>query len=1012
MPGTSISFLPLQICCKGAFIFQKPITRFRMTVFVRPVSAVRSLNPETMIRIRTVTLFAVFLFLIACRQEESLRPDYTAPFLQYSTERTDSLLTAMSLEEKIGQLIFVELDEPAEARLEEAAADAARRQISGFDLRGLPLERYLDWRKKLIEQSGHPLFWGSREERLLNGHFSDVENQPGYQTLTALRDDSLRSRIEALHYRQLAALQMNWVATPDAENGQTPRELEMLTNLRMLGVAHWPDYEPLLRQESINTSLSAAHQAQVAGGLSVVRLPWRPVLQDSLSQRPDFLAWKLQRQTGFDGLLAGELRPGVDPVAFLRAGADQLIAGSNWRSVFEHLRQAAINGEITKEALDRKARRVLQAKQWMAKADTHEKEIMVEEQPVVVKASFGPTRNPGKNLPVSVSRILREHFNDPDWVVLKHSLYHQSITLLSNPNDRLPFDLYRTNNFRLIQYADQSFYDFRKQFEKYADYRSHLVKPAEDGRLRPLDERFLDDRINIVLLDQAVRPERDQAFVTSIRETAKRTPVVLINFGSDRSLQPFDSTLTVMQIYERNEITERMAAQVLFGALAARGQLPHTVNKFFRANQGVQTQATRLAYSIPQEVGIDPVKLVGIDAIMNSAVDDRVIPGGQVLVAKEGKVIYSKAFGYHTFRQQRKVDEHHLYDVASITKVAATTLAAMQLYELGKYELNDRLAEHLDLLPDATIKNIPIKKILIHQSGLQSNMPIAPYVFAKGGPNLDCQEYFCRDQSDTFSIQVAEHVYFNRYHQDTLWQRIQRLRLRSQYRYRYSDVNFMLVQKLIEQKTQTPLDKWVYAQFYKPLGLRHSLFNPLQKFAADRIVPTQHDRRWRQQLLTGYVHDESAALMGGVGGSAGLFTTAEDLAVVFQMLLNKGIYGGRRYVDAKTVELFTSARHGNHRGLGFDKPSSRTRYPSYAEEASGSTFGHTGFTGTCVWADPEQDLIYIFLANRVYPNGSNRAFFKSNIRQRIHEVIYDALDTFDPELPHLPDTRELIAREG
>lgn len=971
-----------------------------------------------MFRIRTAAIFLFIGLILSCQREELDLPLRKAPFLQAEGQRVDSLLAEMTLEEKIGQLIYARVQDPGERQLEQVIEGVASQRIGGLDVRGLTLDRFLTWRDSVEATSKYELFWGSREALLVNGQFSDVESLPSAWSILALADDTLRAEIEALHFDQLNTLNLNWaaVSVPYLTDDTAPF-LGRFRDRHILGVAAWDGFEEMLSQPLPRPEQWIAYRRQAALGLSGVQVPWRSVIEDSMAHRRDFLAWKLGAQTGFDGLIAGELAPGVDPVRFLQAGADQLIVENNWEDVFRQLRSAVDHQSITPEELDHKVRRVLLAKEWTARAEPVIQPMV--EGPTVVKASFSPTlgrtrSNPGGGVPVSVSNVLKEHFNDPDWVVLKHALYHQSMVLLSNPNELAPFDLFRPVDFRITQYSSSSFFHFKKQFEKYADYKSHLVKPEDGKPLTPFQPATDGEWINIVLLDQPVFKERDGRFIKSMTEAAKKDPLVLVNFGPAKNVAAFDSTFTIVQIYERNELTEEMAAQLLFGALGAQGRLPETINSVFMNGRGLKTYPTRLAYGIPQEVGIAPEKLVGIDAIMRSAIDDRVIPGGQILVAKEGKVIYSKAFGYHTFnhREQEKVDEHHLYDVASITKVAATTLAAMQLYDLNEFKLNDRLGAHLDLIPEATIKNIPIKKLLIHQSGLQSNMPIAPYVYAKEGLDIDCERFYCNERSEIFSMPIAANMYFNRLYRDSLWYAMQTLNLRPQYGFRYSDVNFNLIQRLVETKVNKPLDEWVSRHFYEPMGLRFSTFNPLRKFDDGQIVPTQDDQRWRKQLLRGYVHDESAALLGGVGGSAGLFTTAEDLAVIFQMLLKRGSYGGRRYLSAATVDLFTSAVHGNHRGLGFDKPGGRIKNPTYAEEASSATFGHNGFTGTCVWADPEHELIYIFLSNRVYPDGSNRAFFRSNIRQRIHKVIYDALGTFNPELPNLSSTKDLMAREG
>jgi CubicO group peptidase (beta-lactamase class C family) len=279
-------------------------------------------------------------------------------------------------------------------------------------------------------------------------------------------------------------------------------------------------------------------------------------------------------------------------------------------------------------------------------------------------------------------------------------------------------------------------------------------------------------------------------------------------------------------------------------------------------------------------------------------------------------------------------------------------------------------------------------------------MPIAPYLLYRTQDNAACDSFFCKNNSGPYTVPVADEFYLAENYIDTIWKKVDKTNYRGPRRYRYSDVNFMLVQRIVESHLEEGMDDFLNKEFYYPLGLRRNMYNPLDAYAKEAIIPTQNDYRWRHQQVHGYVHDEAAALFGGVGGNAGLFSTAEDLAVIFQMLLNNGHYGGKQYLDETTVKLFTNTYHGNHRGLGFDKPTSGSR-SAYSRSASPETFGHTGFTGTCVWADPKHDLIFVFLSNRIYPNVNNRALFKEQVRERIHEVVYDALDTYKVSFPVL-----------
>ncbi len=496
------------------------------------------------------------------------------------------------------------------------------------------------------------------------------------------------------------------------------------------------------------------------------------------------------------------------------------------------------------------------------------------------------------------------------------------------------------------------------------------------------------------MLDSA----RHQVWLNSVKTLSTQNKVIIVNFGNPFNLQHFDTTQTLVHAFELNKTNESQAAQLLFGGVQAEGRLPLALADHlpFR-HSATSSPITRLAYAVPEEADIASYKLVGIDAVFKNAIQKGATPGGQVLIAKSGKVIYHKAFGHHRFDKRQAVKTTDLYDLASITKVAATTLAAMKLYEKKQFKMNDRLSKHIDVDKKSDVGRVTFKQLFIHQSGLQSNMPIAPFITIKDTAELACNTYFCKEPHGDFQVKIADSLYMESRWVDSIWQEVFNLSTRRRKRYRYSDVNFNLIQYFIENATKKPIDEYLNTHFYEALNLRRTVFNPLEKFKSKEICPTADDQQWRKQVLDGYVHDEAAALFGGVGGNAGLFSNATDLAVIFQMLLNGGTYGEQRFLDQETIAYFTKKGHGNHRGLGFDKPAKRRRtVPSYSSQASSASYGHTGFTGPCVWVDPKHDLVYIFIANRVHPDAMNRKLFRNKIRSRIHNIVYEAFDTYKP----------------
>jgi len=434
---------------------------------------------------------------------------------------------------------------------------------------------------------------------------------------------------------------------------------------------------------------------------------------------------------------------------------------------------------------------------------------------------------------------------------------------------------------------------------------------------------------------------------------------------------------------------------MLLGKMNYMGKLPVTVCDNFKFGTGVLTTPLSLPTVVPDVVGLDVTKLNKIDSIANSAIANGATPGCVVLVAKDGKIAYQKAFGYFNYDKTEPVTISSVYDLASVTKIAATTLALMKLYEEGKFNINKTLGDYLPLVKGTNKEKLTIKDILLHQAGL------VPYIdFYKetidsttGIPNPN---YYTHKPNDSTNIRVADNLFLRNNYRDTMYKRIVQSPLTESGEYVYSDNDFIFLQKIVEAITKKPLDEYVKETFYIPLGLTTIGFKPRDYLPLDQIAPTEQEKQFRMQLIRGDVHDPGAAMFGGVSGHAGVFSDAYDMAVIMQMLLNGGTFNGVKYLDKKTITLFTSYQSSvSRRGYGFDKPEkdneSRTE-PYPCESASPLTFGHTGFTGTCVWADPKYDLIYIFLSNRITPEGgANKKLLKMNTRPQIQEAIYKAI---------------------
>lgn len=498
------------------------------------------------------------------------------------------------------------------------------------------------------------------------------------------------------------------------------------------------------------------------------------------------------------------------------------------------------------------------------------------------------------------------------------------------------------------------------------------------------------DQVIFVCFNQHLKPTVDQQLVQDILKVAKYKDVVLVNFDNITNLRPFENLTTLVQVPSNDVISQDLAAQLLFGGIQAKGHLALTLSEQLQKNQGIQhTPVVRLKYTMPQEVKMNPAYLAKIEYQINRAIRKKAIPGGQVLIAKDGKVVYQKAYGHHTYEKKQAVKPSDSYDIASITKIAATTLALMKLEEQGKYDIQDRIKTHLPKFEKARWRNVRIRHLLTHRSGLQTNAPISQFVRISNKESKKYKQYFSNHQNEDYPIQITEDLFMSLEVEEKLWKDIAKVRPSRNRKYTYSDLNFELLQSFIESKTAVGLDEYVAQHFYHPLGLNQLTFNPLQDKVVSDIVPTIQDKKWRNKLLKGEVHDETAALFGGVAGHAGLFSNANDLAIFGQLLLNKGVYGGKRYLKAETVELFTKRQHG-HRGLGFDIKTSKGAPGCYTGASSG-TFGHSGFTGTCIWIDPVENMVYVFLSNRVHPSPKNKKLMQLKTREKVHRLAYKAL---------------------
>jgi len=521
--------------------------------------------------------------------------------------------------------------------------------------------------------------------------------------------------------------------------------------------------------------------------------------------------------------------------------------------------------------------------------------------------------------------------------------------------------------------------------------KQEMVKPTLD---------VLKNRYDVVIIG-VHRYNRFPANNFGISDAAKslidsvqrQTRAITIVFGNPYAIKDMCNSRILVACYQDDEITQQTAIDLLGGRFLAKGKLPVTVCPSFRSGDGIVFN--RLFQQVrPADLGFTMSKLTMIDSIVNDAIKSHAIPGGVVLVAKDGKIAYERAFGYMGYDSVEPVYPETVYDLASVTKIMATTLSVMKLYDEGKLDLHKKLGDYLPWTRGSNKENLLIWDILLHQAGLKAWIPFYVETLDSLQGKKPSDIYYTTTPDSIHITRVAENVYLRNDWTDTIYNRILQSSVTDIGNYIYSDLDFIFLGKIVEAISGMSLDNYVGKTFYAPLHLNSTTFRPREHFALNKIAPTEAEPIFRQQLLRGDVHDPGAAMFGGVAGHAGLFSDAYDIAVLCQMLLNGGKMNGIRFFKKQTVDYFTAYHANSRRGLGFDKPE-RDNYvridPYPTLSASPQTFGHTGFTGTCVWVDPAQNLIFIFLSNRVYNNGDVNRFLRMNVRPKVHELIYQSL---------------------
>ncbi len=911
----------------------------------------------------------------------------------------DSTLATMTLDQKIGQFFMI----ATYSNRNESYYQSVDRLIEDYHLGGLiffqgtPREQAI-LTNRYQSETEVPLFVGIDAEWGLGMRLDGGMLFPKQLLLGAIRDNGLVYRMGdriGQHCKRLG-IHINFAPVSDINNnpdnpvigyrsfgedrsnvtGKAVAYMKGLQHNRIIATAkHFPGHGdtdsdshytlPVVSHSSdqlrdidlypyrqmIDDSLVGV----LTGHLYVPVLDNTPLLATSLSKK--VVTDLLRREMGFRGLvftdamnMRGVLRTGRAPEVNLKAllaGNDILLYPDNIAETVARIKAALADGSLNEKDIDEKVGRILRGKHWAGLADY---------QPIEL-------------------HNLEQDLNDETSKELVRELSEAAVTVVRNDDNLLPFGPVDNNHVASVTIGAGVGTPFQKMMSRYAPVRHFIFeqKPNSEkeiaemlGYLAPYESVV----VGIHDINNSPRKRHGISsgtvdFVTRLQAQGKK--VVLCLFGTPYSIKFFPQTTALVCANDDNETTEQVTSQILFGALPAMGRLPVSVASYKPGTFAETNVIDRMSYGTPESVGMNARMLSKIDGVVADAIDQQVFPGCQLVVARKGKIVYSKGYGNINYRNGDRVTPETIFDVASVTKVSATLQAVMWLYDRQKLDLDQKAAHYLPELQGTDKQNFTIRDLLMHRAGLVSFYPKLWANTMTGGGGL-LPEYYSATRDTTFQLQVAPRLFAKSMLRDSVWKWViespmsARRDRAGRFSYVYSDLGFLTLQKVVERLTEQPLDVFVRKTFYEPMGLSVLGFNPLRRFPAERIAPTEQDYRFRSQLLQGTVHDQMAAIQGGVSGHAGLFGTATDLATLMQMNLWRGKYGGQQYFQSGTVPAFTRlADEGTHRALGWNKVPASGNSTYVSDKASANSFGHTGFhrgggldrprrgTGVCVF---------------------------------------------------------------
>jgi beta-N-acetylhexosaminidase len=977
------------------------------------------------------------------------------PFLDTSSLWVDSVLNSLSLDDKIAQMIMIPAYSNRDKEHEKEIIDLIKKYKVGgvVFFQGSPVRQAI-MTNHFQSASKTPLLIALDAEWGLGMRLDSTLSYPRQMMLGAIQDNNLIYQMghDIAWQLKRIGVNVNFAPVLDINNnpdnpvinsrsfGEIPENVILKGLAYMQGMQdngllctakHFPGHgdtesDSHLTLPVIPYSIDRLREVElrpfsecILNGLSGVMVAHLFIPQlDSTPSRASSLSYNiitslLQKELGFKGLIFTDAmnmkavsehnRPGEMEALAVQAGIDIMVMPPDVSKAIQSIRREIRKGTISEDEINRRCRKILAAKKW-AGLDRYE--------------------------PVDINGI-NDDLNSNNYKSLQYRLVENSLTLAKDESGLIPIKRLDTLKIASIAFNEETVNAFQQYLELYTDV-DHFNIVIDSGKVNADSLLNLIDPYNLIIAgihrtDMRVTKNYGISDLTFslINAIARRKCLILNLFANPYSLIRLGDTSRINSIivgYEDNVLTQMFAAQLIFGGIPAIGKLPVSAGHNFLAGVGISTpDGFRLKYSLPESAGIDSKMLCKIDSLALSAIEQKAIPGCQILAARNGTVFYHRAFGYQTYEKKRPVLLTDIYDVASISKITGTLPSLIMLTDRGILNVDSTLSAYLPWLDTCDKGNLVIKDVLTHCSGLIPFIPFYYFTIEPMDPDdnlisnrlsarypfqLSENVYLNRNlkykdnvYSDTFSeqypYQVADRLFMNRLYRDSIYYWIINSALSGKKEYKYSDVGYYFFQQIIEELTDTSLYSYVYHNLYRPLGVNLTGYVPLKRFPKERIAPTENDLYFRRQLLQGYVHDPGTAMMGGIAGHAGVFSNANDLAKIMQMYMQKGVYGGRRYFSEATFDLYNTCiycNEGIRRGLGFDKPElDPEKEGPTCPSASANSFGHSGFTGTLVWADPDYDIVYVFISNRVYPDQDNSKLYDLSTRTLIQQVIYDAI---------------------